>query len=453
MKKRVKIGDKVKASIKGFSLLLRKYFIRTCKFFDDSAHHRADNIFNLISVYILVAIAIFLPAIPGASTNNSLLLQVFTEIIYAVFVLFFIACSILYHKKSIWCWISIVLFIAHYITLIDSGAEWNRVFTLYYLGVTVIFFCSWISWASAKDINKKGGLVDTILLAVGLALSLLGAILKDGNYEHYKYVIAAGIAIVYLYAISRVLLWIFAPQEKVKLNLLKVIVSVAFYLALLVGFPFLLSYAGVKDEVLTGIVIPIYSASIGGILTLAGVAWTIKKQDAIRNDEEKKKYRPILLVTTAADKLSKAIPLTEFPENQISYNKSEILVHETYINPIIIRNTEFTPFYIYGLMVDEFCVLTESKIYIDRGGSFVISCEQRFIYTKDEIRSISLLTQDLLGNFYLIPMKFDKILSNKIGQPYFRQGTIMFMNRDISQIICKDELQAIELINFSLKED
>ncbi|MCH5151551.1 MAG: hypothetical protein J1F65_02695 [Clostridiales bacterium] len=201
------------------------------------------------------------------------------------------------------------------------------------------------------------------------------------------------------------------------------------------------------------IVTAVVAAVYGGLLTLIGVAWTIRQQEKIRQDEEKKKYRPVVVVTIVANQESKAIPLTEFPENKISYTKSEALSYETYINPIIIRNTEFTPFYIYGIMVDDICVLTEIKIYIDRGGSFVISCEQQFVYTKDEIHSIALLTQDLLGNFYKIPMTIEKFKSREIGMPLFRQGVIRILNREISQIKCKDEMPAIELENFALKED
>lgn len=62
---------------------------------------------------------------------------------------------------------------------------------------------------------------------------------------------------------------------------------------MIVGLPFLLTYAGVKDEILNGTIIPIYASAIGGILTLAGVAWTIKHTNKIREIDNILKGKPI----------------------------------------------------------------------------------------------------------------------------------------------------------------
>lgn len=235
----------------------------------------------------------------------------------------------------------------------------------------------------------------------------------------------------------------------------KSIIGIIFFMVDIVSLIGLLVYLifSIEDTEHQTIISTITSALIGGVLTLSGVAWTIRQQEKIRRDDEKKKYRPIVVVTTNCDPSFKGIPLIKLPENAISYKKSEILSCETYLNSIKIRNTEFTPFYIYGILIDNKCVLTENKVYIDRNGAFVISCEQQFLYTKTEINKISLLTQDLLENFYEIPLKFERISSAQIEQPCFRLGAIIILNKKISQIICKDEMAAIELKDFSLKED
>lgn len=43
---------------------------------------------------------------------------------------------------------------------------------------------------------------------------------------------------------------------------------------------------------LQSIVTTIIAAIYGGLLTLVGVAWTIRKQDEIRRDDEKKRFKP-----------------------------------------------------------------------------------------------------------------------------------------------------------------
>ena len=49
----------------------------------------------------------------------------------------------------------------------------------------------------------------------------------------------------------------------------------------------------IPNESLQQVVIPIVSAVYGGLLTLVGVAWTIRKSDKDRKDEEIKKAKPI----------------------------------------------------------------------------------------------------------------------------------------------------------------
>ncbi len=231
-------------------------------------------------------------------------------------------------------------------------------------------------------------------------------------------------------------------------------ISIVFDFLLGVGLTVYLIYLiPNKFNSLQTIVTAIVAAIYGGLLTLVGVAWTIRKQDQIRREEEKKKYRPIVVVTNVWDKAFKAISLTKFPNELISYEKKENLPIETYLNPIFIHNTEFTPFYIYGILIDKVCMLAENKIYIDRSGGFVISCEQQLLYTKNEINNISLITQDLLGNYYEIPLRIKKFTSNQIGQTVFRQGTIIWLNKSIPQIDCIDETAAKELNNFSINEE
>ena len=49
----------------------------------------------------------------------------------------------------------------------------------------------------------------------------------------------------------------------------------------------------IPNESLQQIVIPIVAAVYGGLLTLVGVAWTIKKSDRDRKEEEKRKAKPV----------------------------------------------------------------------------------------------------------------------------------------------------------------
>lgn len=238
--------------------------------------------------------------------------------------------------------------------------------------------------------------------------------------------------------------------QKHKILLLIIIIFIP--LAVLITLPYYIQWCGLTGKNFNTFV-TVYAAIVGGGLTLMGVAWTIRQQEKIRQDEEKKKYRPIVLVRYGQIEEAKAIELKRISDDKISYTKTETLSCETYINPIVMRNTDFTPFYLYGIIVNDICLFTELKFYINRDDLFVISFEQQTIFTQKEIDSIALLTQDLLGNFYKIPMQVEKMLVDTIGKPVFKQGTPKTLKEELSQIWCRDEMQAIELENFSLKED
>ncbi len=52
----------------------------------------------------------------------------------------------------------------------------------------------------------------------------------------------------------------------------------------------------IPNEALQSIMIPVVSAVYGGLLTLIGVAWTIKNQDKQRKNDEKLKFKPIFVI-------------------------------------------------------------------------------------------------------------------------------------------------------------
>lgn len=52
----------------------------------------------------------------------------------------------------------------------------------------------------------------------------------------------------------------------------------------------------IPNPTIQTVVTTIVAAMMGGLLTLAGVAWTIRQQDAIRQEEEKKKAKPVFIL-------------------------------------------------------------------------------------------------------------------------------------------------------------
>ena len=201
-----------------------------------------------------------------------------------------------------------------------------------------------------------------------------------------------------------------------------------------------------NDSGLQTVVATIIAAVYGGLLTLIGVAWTIRRQDDINREQEKKAYRPIAVVQLDLPKEVVVLYIKKVDCNTISFDKNEICSIPVYIQTVFLNNTDFCNFYLLGLIVNGEKILVEPKQYIQREKSFAISFNQKVIYTKNSINKISLYTQDLLGNFYEIPLSYEIVESDTLEQTYEKlPKPPKVLNNKITQIHVIDEQTAIEI--------
>lgn len=201
-----------------------------------------------------------------------------------------------------------------------------------------------------------------------------------------------------------------------------------------------------NDSGLQTITATIIAAVYGGLLTLIGVAWTIRRQDDINREQEKKAYRPIAVVQLDLPREVVVLYIKKVDCNTISFDKNEICSIPVYIQTVFLNNTDFCNFYLLGLIVNGEKILVEPKQYIQREKSFAISFNQKVIYTKNSINKISLYTQDLLGNFYEIPISYEIVESDTLEQTYEKlPKPPKVLNNKITQIHVIDEQTAIEI--------
>ena len=74
------------------------------------------------------------------------------------------------------------------------------------------------------------------------------------------------------------------------------IVSIITLMALLVSTLYFWFWDSYDPEIFTSIM-GVFAGLLGGVLTLTGVAWTIKRQDEIRKEDEKRKIKPYIILT------------------------------------------------------------------------------------------------------------------------------------------------------------
>lgn len=280
---------------------LGELYFNLCKTLNDSFCGRSSYLFNTFSVYFLIAAAITLPITTGQAYFQDGW-HIAIESIFFLFLIGFFSCVLLFYKKSAWHWCVVAILLVHYVSLADVIINNSSEFGVLYLGFVGVFFISYASWKSAKDVNRKGGLIDTVILAIGIACCAVGWILLQEQAQYGKIFIIVGVALVYIYAIARSLFWLVYTQERIKLSLIKTMLYVVFYLVLIIGLPFFLLWAGVEESILQNVIIPIYASILGGALALAGVAWTIKHGIIQKHEDELVKSKPLFTFNFFAEK-------------------------------------------------------------------------------------------------------------------------------------------------------
>lgn len=339
---------------------------------------------------------------------GSLEIRIIGEVVHSLMTACLLLCTIFkYYKKPLY-WINTLVLILRYVGLIDASGQWHDVFNLLIIGVLTLYYFIVIAVLFAKRINEEGGPFDTALLAVGVFFILLWSLF---NFE-YKWMFVIGGGCCYLYALARVFKNVFYGKNNKELRLIQIIGNIIFYVTMIVGLPFFLEYAGVDSKTIQNTIVPIYAAAIGGIMTLGGVAWTIKKSDKDSKEDDKKKYRPIVNFYKMKDnetingKFWNGSVFVGIPDNPFEKSDDKKIAYKLY--NLICLNTDFSQFYLSGIIINGALFYSNIKLYVDKNEYFGFDTDT-IIYSKNEIKQFSLIIQDLLGNEYKLPTKLEVV--------------------------------------------
>lgn len=176
-----------------------------------------------------------------------------------------------------------------------------------------------------------------------------------------------------------------------------------------VGISIYLIYI-IPNEDLRTVVLAIVAAVYGGMMTLVGVAWTIKKGDKDRKDdmqrieqerqeEERRKYRPVFSVVEKNADPQKRILIdlcTVENINKITTDKKN--KNNIKLRPVLIENSSKIEFYVYGFLFDGVFYATQEKYLIKKDYCF-------FVYFYDDLsftceHKMAICVEDLIENKY-----------------------------------------------------
>lgn len=156
------------------------------------------------------------------------------------------------------------------------------------------------------------------------------------------------------------------------------------------------------------VVIPIVSAVYGGLITLVGVAWTIRKTDNDRKSEEKKKAEPVFTFNLLLD--------DSLPETRIICTASvEEIDGQSYANHALIVNSDNSNFFIKAIKYQGTWYSVSQSNYVLRNQSIY------FVFYTPQIRADHLAMyvqmEDVLGYKHYYKFKYN-IRNSKKGKPY-----------------------------------
>ena len=187
---------------------------------------------------------------------------------------------------------------------------------------------------------------------------------------------------------------------------------------------------------LQSIVIPIISAVYGGLLTLVGVAWTIKKSNNDRRMEEQQKAKPIVFIcnpeTTSINK-EELIRGVLHSKRSIGTLKNAAEEESAFTLPqIIISNSDYSHVAIRGFRVNNDYHIYDYGQILTKNKICYLKSDFRFEY-KGRIEYVAILLQDMLDNIYELELNFtiikpekDKVIT--INSGIETKMTTLFLN-------------------------
>lgn len=292
-----------------------------------------------------------------------------------------------------------------------------------FAGLSLIYILFVEAFASIRTLfNKTFGKENTPVILIAFAVvSLFLAVVSEtaGIVEpaNVCYKICLGIA--YLMAIALFTdKYLYRPKKDGH-TVSHIIEIVSWGSLITITFPFYIQWCGLTGTDFDAFV-SVYAAVLGGGITLAGVAWTIKdandkrKEDLQRiedehKEEERLKYRPFTNVFAGKYEGEMSdIKVAQWLNDSfaISKCKTDVLVVENKINSCYFANIDFSHFYVWGLKINGNSTTFETVRLIRKDRYFLLNFAKKPIYTEKPISQISLILEDLLENLYELPLDY-----------------------------------------------
>lgn len=179
----------------------------------------------------------------------------------------------------------------------------------------------------------------------------------------------------------------------------------------------------ISNIALQQIVLAIVAAVFGGLFTLVGVAWTIKKGDADRNaelkrieterrEEERKKYIPYLKITKCKQSLEAVSCSIKQPLNFDDENKVAQIKRNTFYNinieDFIIKNVSSNNVLLRGIILDDKFYEFDNQNLLEPNNVCLVQITRNWWPSfANLLRQLLIRVDDIIGNKYTIACNLD----------------------------------------------
>lgn len=156
----------------------------------------------------------------------------------------------------------------------------------------------------------------------------------------------------------------------------------------------------IPNESLQQIIIPIVAAVYGGLLTLVGVAWTIRKSDKDRKLEEKNKVKPYLKNYLKSYRLDQDVKI-EF----IDINKQDDFKCQSFV--LYLHNISKSIIFVTDIIIHN-TYYSLKNVVLEKDGKIQL----RINYYDKEIqilKNITIVGRDVLNNYYAFDMHSENL--------------------------------------------
>ena len=309
---------------------------------------------------------------------------------------------------------------------------WGYKSTLAGLALLLIMFVE--IFASVRTLFKKSlgnENVPIVLISLTVVSFVLAAVNESaGNIEPANLCYKFCFGLTYLVAIALYTNQFIYKSRKPNKTISNIIGIVFWGVIITVSFPFYIQWCGLTGknfEVFTSV----YSAVLGGGITLAGVAWTIKdgndkrKEDLQRieherREEERKKHIPYIKVTndTIADYYSDAyvrngLDLSN-PSHRSKLNNN--VFYSTQIYDFAIKNVSYANIIIKGVIIDDKTYWLKNGMLLEPNHTCKITTTSNWeILLADNINYFRIIVDDIFENSYVVECFFENKIDTNVG--------------------------------------